>query len=111
MAVETSCSDLVKVCQTHGITVDVLYVEDEFQDADRRWHAISMGTQELLKDARRAEQQQREEEISPVEEAVTEAQIVETEAEPVNWEMLLTDPTYAEKVEVSTEKLTEWILM
>lgn len=97
--------ELLAVFEGQGIKIDVVFIKDEFEDASGRWNALSFASRDLLKSAKKEHHRHIAEEEPSLEEAIVEAQIVETEAEPFNWEMMLSDPTYAAKIEVRKSRL------
>ena len=98
--VKTGFQELLVLLEEQGITVDVAFIKDEYDDVIERWGILSEATQEHLKATRKEKQSQVMEDVSSIEEAIVEAQVVETEAEPVDWNVLLSDPSYAARIDV-----------
>ena len=106
--VNSAFVELLALLETQGIKVDVPFVKDEYDDVTKRWKILSTSTRDLLKAAKKEQQRLIEEEMTSVEETIVEAQVTETEAEPIDWNMLFSDPSYAAKIdeeELVTEKV------
>ena len=97
---KTGFEELLAILEIQGVKVDVAYIKDEYDDNEERWEVLSEATRELLKTVKKENQRQVTEDISSIEEAIVEAQVVETESEPVDWNILLSDPSYAAKIDV-----------
>ena len=103
--VSTGFQEQLALLEAQEVKVDVAFVKDEYEDIIERWEALSAATRDLLKTSKREKQRKVTEDIASVEEAIVEAQVVETEAEPVDWNILLSDPSYASKIEVGYSAL------
>ena len=99
-SINVGFEELLKFLEIQGVKVDVAYIKDECDDIKERWEALSEATRELLKTVRKGNQRRVTEDVSSIEEAIVEAQVVETESEPVDWNILLSDPSYAAKIDV-----------
>ena len=98
--VSTGFQEQLALLEAQEVKVDVAFVKDEYEDIIERWEALSAATRDLLKTSKKEKQRKVTEDVSSVEEAIVEAQVVETEAEPVDWNILLSDPSYASKIDV-----------